>query len=492
MERNTYSPPPGEYRPSVDSIDDQFREALHSAPVVSKNCKSEFIHDDSKDSLYRKCSDREQSAVSLLSAGRHSVDYEFREAFYKDKTMFDKKKEDSSRKNEENADNGDNDDGDGDDKNDEIDVIVMPRSTTSSSVSPRSISSLSSTDVRRFSSLDEETQNKLALNLAAAPRPNLPRESVGMDAAYLASLALQSNPSLRGAELLKTLAECEKEAQILNDKARGIRRRAGVDAHHSITGGTVKNGWVEKKSGGRYFSNEMTMGGFQRRWFVLKDSCLVYYGSEIDTKPYDAIIFDRMSDVVTVGGDSCEFEVLNSSRCLTLKVGSKNERESWCTAIANTLKLCEFTKQHPFGSFAPMRGSMSIAPLINGKEYFAAVARALESAHDEIFIAGWWVHPDLLMRRGCGSGGGNGHENTLRSILAETVKKNNVKVYILLYKEQSIAMPNNSIFAEEELKSIAPSNVFVQVRAIITSKSDTNCAALNSKLTRCVETPPCI
>ena len=36
---------------------------------------------------------------------------------------------------------------------------------------------------------------------------------------------------------------------------------------------------------------------------------------------------------------------------------------------------------------------------IDGAAVFSAVAEAIEAARVEVLIAGWWVHPDVLLRR---------------------------------------------------------------------------------------------
>ena len=52
-------------------------------------------------------------------------------------------------------------------------------------------------------------------------------------------------------------------------------------------------------------------------------------------------------------------------------------------------------KSQPFMSFAPVRSHQSARWLVDGADYFGAVADALEAAKHTIYIAGWWISPEV-------------------------------------------------------------------------------------------------
>ena len=62
-----------------------------------------------------------------------------------------------------------------------------------------------------------------------------------------------------------------------------------------------------------------------------------------------------------------------------------------------------WTKPQPHGSFAPVRRNTRARWLVDGFRTFEAMADALEAATAEIMIAGWWVAPDLVLRRQTGA-----------------------------------------------------------------------------------------
>jgi len=57
---------------------------------------------------------------------------------------------------------------------------------------------------------------------------------------------------------------------------------------------------------------------------------------------------------------------------------------------------------HPHGSFAPVRQNQSVRFFVDGADYFAAVANGLASAKRVIYIAGWWVSPEVQKLQPCG------------------------------------------------------------------------------------------
>ena len=49
----------------------------------------------------------------------------------------------------------------------------------------------------------------------------------------------------------------------------------------------------------------------------------------------------------------------------------------------------------PYESFAPVRHGQHARWLVDGSDYFAAVADALEAAQHTVYIADWWLSPEV-------------------------------------------------------------------------------------------------
>ncbi len=56
-------------------------------------------------------------------------------------------------------------------------------------------------------------------------------------------------------------------------------------------------------------------------------------------------------------------------------------------------------KSHRFESFAPERPGNNIKWYVDGRDYFWAVSVAMERAKETIYIADWWLSPELFLRR---------------------------------------------------------------------------------------------
>lgn len=66
----------------------------------------------------------------------------------------------------------------------------------------------------------------------------------------------------------------------------------------------------------------------------------------------------------------------------------------WCVVVAQS-----FIQKKRFNSFAPERLSVDASWFVDGSSYMNAVADALEGAKEEIFIADWWLSPEIYMKR---------------------------------------------------------------------------------------------
>jgi phospholipase D1/2 len=135
----------------------------------------------------------------------------------------------------------------------------------------------------------------------------------------------------------------------------------------------------------------------------------------------------------------------------------------------------DFTNYNRYNSFAPIRFHTSAQWFIDGANHFEAVSEALESAKQEIFIADWWLSPEIYMRR------------PVRTILKPKFKlkpvfhlillifvevihgdhwrldkilqrkaTQGVRVYILLYKEVEIGISINSLYSKQKLMKMHP------------------------------------
>jgi phospholipase D1/2 len=108
-------------------------------------------------------------------------------------------------------------------------------------------------------------------------------------------------------------------------------------------------------------------------------------------------------------------------------------------------------ESHRFQSFAPERDGNRIKWYVDGRDYFHAVSVALERATETIYIADWWISPELFLRR-------PPHVNQewrLDYILKRAAERG-VRIYVIVYKEVKQALTCNSAHTKQALEALCP------------------------------------
>ncbi|KAI0324905.1 phospholipase D [Cubamyces sp. BRFM 1775] len=149
------------------------------------------------------------------------------------------------------------------------------------------------------------------------------------------------------------------------------------------------------------------------------------------------------------------FYVVNSQT--RLKLYAKNERQmlQWIAALERVAKESHYTGKNRFDSFAPIRLNVAAQWLVDGRDYFWNLSRAILLARETIQIHDWWLSPELQLRRP------NKDRYRLDRLLEKKAKEG-VKIYIILYQEvSSRTTPTDSHYAKQRLTALHP-NIMVQ------------------------------
>ncbi|KAL5786767.1 hypothetical protein ACOSQ2_009159 [Xanthoceras sorbifolium] len=208
---------------------------------------------------------------------------------------------------------------------------------------------------------------------------------------------------------------------------------------------------------------------WQKVWAVLKPGFLALLEDPFNTKLLDMIVFDILPTVNGNGGSGVHlanqikesnplryaFKVSCGNRSIKFRSTSNGKVKDWVTAIndAGLRPLEGWCHAHRFGSFAPPRGLIEDGSqaqwFIDGQAAFEAIASSIEDAKSEIFITGWWLCPELYLRRPF-----ENHSSSRLDALLEAKAKQGVQIYILLYKEVSLALKINSQYSKKRLRRI--------------------------------------
>ncbi|EPS42367.1 hypothetical protein H072_3671 [Dactylellina haptotyla CBS 200.50] len=114
-------------------------------------------------------------------------------------------------------------------------------------------------------------------------------------------------------------------------------------------------------------------------------------------------------------------------------------------------KRSQIAESHRFDSFAPKRAGNLAKFYIDGRDYFWALATGLESAKEVIYIADWWISPELFLRRPPAYNEGDRFDMILKRKAEE-----GVKVYIIVYKEVEAALTCNSEHTKHAIEALCP------------------------------------
>ncbi|MBA0770961.1 hypothetical protein Gotri_019499 [Gossypium trilobum] len=190
---------------------------------------------------------------------------------------------------------------------------------------------------------------------------------------------------------------------------------------------------------------------WRKVWGVMKPGFLALLEDPFDTKLLDIIVFD----VLPTSNEDVKSQVSCGSWSMDLRVTSSGKAKQWVAAINDAgIGAPEgWCYPHRFSSFAPPRGlnedGSQAQWFVDGKAAFEAIASSIEKAKSEIFITGWWLCPELYLRRPFES-----NPSSRLDALLESKAKQGVQIYVLLYKEVSIALKINSLYSKKLLHNI--------------------------------------
>ncbi|KAJ5501818.1 Phospholipase D family [Penicillium expansum] len=118
---------------------------------------------------------------------------------------------------------------------------------------------------------------------------------------------------------------------------------------------------------------------------------------------------------------------------------------------ATDRKRSEIADSHRFKSFAPIHDGNRVKWYVDGKDYMWAVSEALEKATETIYIADWWLSPELFLRRPPVE-----HQEWRLDQVLKRRAEAGVKIYIIVYKEVNQALTCNSAHTKHALRNLCP------------------------------------
>ncbi|KIY01695.1 uncharacterized protein Z520_01833 [Fonsecaea multimorphosa CBS 102226] len=132
-------------------------------------------------------------------------------------------------------------------------------------------------------------------------------------------------------------------------------------------------------------------------------------------------------------------------------VTSKFGFESVTSAVTSIITSKDTGPKHRYSSSAPISEGNSVKYHVSGCSYFWAVSEALEKAKESVWILGWWVSPEVYLRRPPSE---NEQYRLDRMLLAAAER--GVKVNIIVFKEIPQVMYLSSHHTQRALEALHP------------------------------------
>ncbi|GAA97760.1 uncharacterized protein L969DRAFT_55895 [Mixia osmundae IAM 14324] len=124
------------------------------------------------------------------------------------------------------------------------------------------------------------------------------------------------------------------------------------------------------------------------------------------------------------------FFIRNSERKMKLVAKNERQMDQFIASIERMAANSLWSGQNRFDSFAPIRMNVAAQWLVDGRDYFWNLSKAIAMAKHTIHIHDWWISPELYLRR-------PPEEKWRFDNLLKRKAEEGVKVFIIVYREVS-------------------------------------------------------
>ena len=212
-------------------------------------------------------------------------------------------------------------------------------------------------------------------------------------------------------------------------------------------------------------TKKICCAGRKRYWFLLRTDMICYLDSSSSKIGKGAFWFDQVTKIKK----SKKMIILkNSIHKLKLYFQEEFQRDLWFNEINwRVEKIINNYQGNIFHSFVLEKQKCKCDLFVDAKDYFLDLKNKLLKARESVYITDWWLSPELFLQRpvnlntykNLNTGESINLSNENISRLCDILKKiaeKGVKVYILIYKEVSLALSLNSKHSKTFLINLHP------------------------------------
>lgn len=224
-----------------------------------------------------------------------------------------------------------------------------------------------------------------------------------------------------------------------------------------------KECYVWKRSGGRYKPDNIFLQCglyckiWSKRWLVIREDGVLYtLGPSVDKSYIREILFFDSSFQIEYGNkytNSTKGIILTaSSRKLHLQALNFLQFYDIINSLKEACNACPYTQINRFLSFSPTRVNEAYCKwYIDAEDYYNDIYEVVQRAKEEIFIADWWLSPELYLKRPVSEN--LNQESRIDRVLLKAAEEG-VRVNIIIYKEVTLALTNNSYYTKHKLEKM--------------------------------------
>ncbi|KAJ1657236.1 hypothetical protein IWQ61_003335 [Dispira simplex] len=202
---------------------------------------------------------------------------------------------------------------------------------------------------------------------------------------------------------------------------------------------------------------------WRSKWLLVRDSYVALCNTAGDPYPCDVFMADREfkveHDFTPVGHNPLHpyrLFISNQTSRIVLRGDNSRQMKEWQKSFQYIQMNSPWAREHRYQSFAPIRDNVHASWFVDGEQYFYAVSEAMAQAKETIFIADWWLSPDLYLRRPPAEN----EEYRIDRLLYRKAAEG-VLIYIVVYKEVTVSLQLSSIWTKYALRSLHP-NIMIQ------------------------------
>ncbi|KAE8233696.1 hypothetical protein CF326_g1260 [Tilletia indica] len=179
-------------------------------------------------------------------------------------------------------------------------------------------------------------------------------------------------------------------------------------------------------------------------------------------KSYEKTKRRKASASAVAGVSNHTFYIKNSERKIKLVAPNERQMEQFIASIERISDQSIFCGQNRFESTFPIRLNCSAQWLVDGRDYYWNVSKALLMAKERIYIHDWWLSPvRIMIAMNLDSFWPGRPKYRLDNILKKKAEQG-VKIFVIIYSEVSNNFtPTDSGYTKHRLLDLHP-NIYVQ------------------------------